>query len=49
MVVSHWNSLPKEVVDVPFLEMFSARMDGALGSLINLPANSVHRTRVGNK
>ncbi|KFO77042.1 hypothetical protein N303_10736, partial [Cuculus canorus] len=33
-VVRHWNRLPREVVDVPSLEGFKARLDGALGSLI---------------
>ncbi|KFO73918.1 hypothetical protein N303_07417, partial [Cuculus canorus] len=33
-VVRHWNRLPREVVDAPSLEMFKARLDGALGSLI---------------
>ena len=33
-VVTHWNRLPKEVVDVPFLEAFKARLDVALGSLV---------------
>ncbi|KFZ56523.1 hypothetical protein N321_07491, partial [Antrostomus carolinensis] len=33
-VVRHWNRLPREVVDTPFLEAFKARLDGALGSLI---------------
>ena len=33
-VVKHWNKLPKEVVDVPSLEAFKARLDVALGSLI---------------
>ncbi|KFO76555.1 hypothetical protein N303_11447, partial [Cuculus canorus] len=32
-VVRHWNRLPKEIVDAPSLEMFKARLDGALGSL----------------
>ena len=32
-VVSHWNRLPKEVVDAPSLEAFKARLDVALGSL----------------
>ena len=32
-VVTHWNRLPKEVVDAPFLEAFKARLDMALGSL----------------
>ena len=33
-VVIHWNMLPKEVVDAPFLEAFKARLDGALGSIV---------------
>ncbi|KFO70504.1 hypothetical protein N303_08244, partial [Cuculus canorus] len=33
-VVRHRNRLPKEAVDVPSLEVFKARLDGALGSLI---------------
>ena len=32
-VVTHWNRLPKEVVDAPSLEAFNARLDVALGSL----------------
>ena len=32
-VVTHWNRLPKEVVDTPFLEALKARLDVALGSL----------------
>ena len=32
-VVRHWNRLPKEAVDAPFLEAFKARLDVALGSL----------------
>ena len=31
-VVTHWNRLPKEVVDAPSLEAFKARLDVALGS-----------------
>ncbi|KFR06322.1 hypothetical protein N306_04496, partial [Opisthocomus hoazin] len=34
MVVRHWNRLPRVVVDVPSLEMFKARLDGALGNLV---------------
>ena len=33
-VVTHWNRLPKEVVDAPSLETFMARLDVALGSLV---------------
>ncbi|KFP47498.1 hypothetical protein N323_10243, partial [Cathartes aura] len=33
-VVRHWNRLPREVVDVPSLETFKARLDGALSHLI---------------
>ena len=34
-VVTHWNRLPKEVVDAPSLEAFKARLDVALGSLVS--------------
>ena len=33
-VVTHWNRLPREVVDIPSLEAFKARLDVALGRLI---------------
>ena len=33
-VVTHWNRLPKKVVDAPSLEAFKARLDVALGSLV---------------
>ena len=33
-VVTHWNRLPKEVVDAPSLEAFKARLDVALGGLV---------------
>ncbi|KFZ59093.1 hypothetical protein N321_12670, partial [Antrostomus carolinensis] len=33
-VVGHWNRLPREAVDAPFLEAFKASLDGALGNLI---------------
>ena len=32
-VVTHWNRLPKEVVDAPSLDAFKARLAVALGSL----------------
>ena len=34
MVVTHWNRLPKKVVDAPSLEAVKVRLDVALGSLI---------------
>ncbi|KFP23223.1 hypothetical protein Z169_04917, partial [Egretta garzetta] len=33
-VVKHWNGLPREVVKAPSLEIFKARLDGALSNLI---------------
>ena len=33
-VVRCWNRLPEEVMDAPSLEVFKARLDGALGSLV---------------
>jgi len=33
-VVKHWNGLPRDVVDTPFLETFKIRLDGALSNLI---------------
>ncbi|GAB0206758.1 cAMP-dependent protein kinase inhibitor alpha [Grus japonensis] len=33
-VVRHWNRLPRQVVDAPSLEVFKARLDGALGNVV---------------
>ncbi|KFO58246.1 hypothetical protein N302_10440, partial [Corvus brachyrhynchos] len=33
-VVRHWNKLPREAVDSPSLEVFKARLDGALSNLV---------------
>ena len=33
-VVTPWNRLPEEVVDIPSLEAFKAMLDVALGSLV---------------
>jgi len=35
-VMKQWNRLPIEVVGVPSLEAFKARLDGALSNLILL-------------
>ena len=33
-MVRCWNRLPREFVDAPSLEVFKARLDGSLGSLV---------------
>ncbi|GAB0183591.1 hypothetical protein GRJ2_000824400 [Grus japonensis] len=33
-VVRQWNRLPREAVEVPSLEVFKARLDGALGNVV---------------
>ncbi|KFP03618.1 hypothetical protein N300_09576, partial [Calypte anna] len=33
-VMRHWNRLPREAVDAPSLEVFKARLDGALSNLV---------------
>ena len=33
-VMRHWNRLPREVVDAPSLEVFKARLDGALSNVV---------------
>ncbi|KAK4808831.1 hypothetical protein QYF61_001339 [Mycteria americana] len=33
-LVRHWNRLPREVVDAPSLEVFKARLDGALSNVV---------------
>ncbi|KFP22808.1 hypothetical protein Z169_04309, partial [Egretta garzetta] len=33
-VVRHWNRLPRQAVDAPSLEVFKARLDGALSNLV---------------
>ncbi|KFO59782.1 hypothetical protein N302_05700, partial [Corvus brachyrhynchos] len=33
-VVRHWNRLPREAVASPSLEVFKARLDGALSHLV---------------
>ncbi|KFQ10073.1 hypothetical protein N329_01090, partial [Haliaeetus albicilla] len=33
-VVRHWNRLPREAVDASSLEVFQARLDGALSNMV---------------
>jgi len=33
-VVRHWHWIPSEAVDAPSLEVFKARLDGALSNLV---------------
>ena len=33
-VVRHWNRLPREVLNAPYLEAFKARLDVALSNLV---------------
>ncbi|KFO61284.1 hypothetical protein N302_12713, partial [Corvus brachyrhynchos] len=33
-VVRHWNRCPRVAVDAPSLQVFKARLDGALSNLV---------------
>ncbi|KFQ14569.1 hypothetical protein N330_13205, partial [Leptosomus discolor] len=33
-VVRHWNRLPREVIELPCLNMFKGRLDGMLGDIV---------------
>jgi len=33
-VVKRWNKMPREAADAPFLQVFKARLDGALSNLV---------------
>jgi len=33
-VMKHWNRFPREAVAAPSLEVFKARLDGALSNLV---------------
>ncbi|PKU43685.1 hypothetical protein llap_6013 [Limosa lapponica baueri] len=47
-VVRHWNRLPREAVDAPSLEVFKARLDGALSNLVWWEV-SLHRAGGGTQ
>jgi len=34
-VVRHWNRFPREVVDVPTLKVFKARLEDSLSNLVS--------------
>lgn len=35
-VIGHWHTLPREVMNAPYLETFKARLDQALSNLTEL-------------
>jgi len=51
--VRYWHRLPRKAVDAPSLEVFEARVDGALGSLDLVPylvvGNAAHGRGVGTE
>jgi len=46
-VARHRNRLPREAVDVPSLETFKARLDGALSNLVSWEVSLPHGRGVG--
>jgi len=46
-VVKHWNRLPAEAVEAPYLETFKARLDGTLSNLVLLEVSLLTAGRLG--
>jgi len=46
-VVKHWHRFPGEVVDAPSLEVFKARLHGALSNPIQLKMSLLTAGRLG--
>ena len=46
-VVKHWHRLPRELVNVPSLKTFQARLDGALSNLIQLKMSLLTAGKLG--
>jgi len=46
-VVKHWKRLPREVVEAASLEIFKARLDGALSNLAELKMSLLAAGGVG--
>ena len=51
-VVRHWHRLPREVVDIPSLETFKVRLEGALSNMVRVVGRlvvgmSIHCRGVG--
>jgi len=45
-VAKHWKGFPREVVDAPSLEIFKARLDGALSNLVYLKKSLLIASRL---
>jgi len=48
-VVRHWNRLPREAVNAPSLELFKARLDGALSNLVQWKVSLPTAGRFGTR
>lgn len=48
-VFKHWNNLHKKVVVVPFLQVFKAKLDGALDNVIFWKVFSSQSSGIGTR